>query len=703
MTSDIRQIFKEGGELSRALEGYELRPQQVEVSEAVGAVMDGGGTLLAEAATGTGKGQAYLMPAGLRAKQRRQKTLVATATIALQGQLINKDLPLLTSLPSFRGLTYALAKGSSNYACKKVAVDLVEEDRQGKIDAQRDARKIAQWAENDPVGDRENFPAGIGDWGDIAVDLDACPRSRCEFYDSCHYWKAKATLEKADIVVANIHLLMADLQVRQASDDNASVLPEYDHLVIDEAHNLRDTATSCLGIEISAFAVAQILGRLKGRKKGGGAIPRYIATIAKGSCKSDANEDLARELLAEADTEVYPEIAAFRSRCEEFFKLTEGMIMSRKDRDPRVEVDDFLRGAGSEQYVVQASVIAKGAADLAATIREWMPKTEEPPREQIKAQVKRLLELSSTLRMFIDPSLRQPNECIWIEVTQGFGRKAVLLKSAPIDVAEVLRPLLFENDRIKSVTLTSATLSSNGNMDTLAAQVGATEPTQILVESPFDFANHARLLIPFDFVAPQHKEFDAKVADACAQIARQMMGRSLFLFTSYRAMSIAYDTVKRQLVNEIRTGQLEVITQGNGTSKSQMIEAIQARRNVILFGTQSFWEGVDIRGDALTCVVIAKLPFSVPSDPVEKARAALVEARGGNPFMEISVPEATIKIKQGFGRLIRSATDKGVVVILDNRLVTKPYGKRILRSLPPAMLIVSSTEACLTRETLVVP
>ena len=644
---NLRKIFTPGGLISGNLNGYEYRPQQLEMAEAVDAAFQDDEHLVVEAGTGVGKSFAYLMPAVHFALEEEEKIIISTNTINLQEQLINKDIPFLESvLPE--PFNAVLVKGRGNYLCRRRLDNLVTYERAlfETLDEVEEIQRIIRWSNETRDGSLADIePQPMSDvWSQVAAESDNCLNVRCPNYQNCFYFKARGRIENADLVIVNHHLLFSDWALRKENPITA-VLPPYSYLILDEAQHLENVATEHIGIQLSNYRVKHFLDSLCNPKQKGGLLLRLKAESVIGFVEQA--RDRANEL--------------FNSIADWTGNSTEGTkAIERKDFVPNV-MDRPLRYLENALRILQDGV-----------------KTDDEKTE-VEAHSKRCVKL----RNDIDAMLTQP-ELDWVYWVELTARRyaTISLNAAPISVSDDLSAHLFA--KIKSAVMTSATLSTNRNFDYFKNQVGLNDCHELLVGSPFNYSDQVRIYIPKQMPDPRSYKFIPAAIEKIKEYLKLTHGKAFVLFTSYKMMDEIYEAVAPYLE---KLG-IAAFKQGGGMSRHTMLEEFRQDIDSVLFGTNSFWEGADVQGEALSNVIIVKLPFSVPTHPVAQARADYIEMRGGNAFMEYSLPEAILRLKQGFGRLIRNKTDKGIVAILDSRVLTKTYGKMFLNSLPECQVII---------------
>jgi len=643
LAEQVREVFADDGALARTIDGYEPRDGQRRMAEAVAAALEAGGTLLAEAGTGTGKTLAYLVPAILSGR----RVLVSTGTKNLQEQIFFKDLPLLQQALGVR-FTATLMKGRSNYLCLhrwELYRDAVEADATAGgrlIDAgDRVLLPIVDaWLARTETGDRaelRELPEDVGLWKAIAADAETCLGSTCTFYDDCFVTRMRRRAVDSDVVIVNHHLLCADASVRQSA--YGEVIPTCATLVVDEAHQLEDVATQYFGCSCSAYRVDDLVRDAE----------RVVSAPREGT-----PYDLQRALARVSE----------RSRI--FFSgLTlAGALQSTTGAEARVR---YTADALAEHYEDGAALC--GALEgLEAALALVKPPDEPALAEALAALHRRARELARDLRFLLRAS--DPDFVYYVE-TRG---RALFLRAAPIDVSRIVRDALF--DRMRTTVLTSATLAVDGSFAYVKGRLGIRDAQELRVQSEFDYAAQALLYLPRRVPSPRSPSFAEAAAREVIEIVRRSRGRAFVLFTSYGVLRSVQPLVEMALPYPI-------FVQGTAP-RTELIERFRTTPHAVLLATSSFWQGVDVVGEALSCVIIDKLPFASPADPVTAARIDAINARGGDAFADYQVPLAILALQQGLGRLIRHRTDRGVLAVLDPRLRTMGYGRRFLASLPPA-------------------
>ncbi len=637
--------FQPGGALANAAAGdfeYEARPQQVEMARAVSDALESGRPLIVEAGTGVGKSLAYLVPLILHAKRANLRAMVSTHTISLQEQLVGKDLPLLKDRlgTAFRAV---LVKGRANYLClRRLARARTHQRELFGEGLGEELERIRAWAdrtEDGSVQEMRRQPSAEA-WSAVCAEHGNCLGTKCPERKRCFLQRARAQMHDADLLVANHHLLFSDLALRR---EGGSFLPDVAAVVLDEAHTVEDTASEHLGIRLSPHAFEHWLRRLFAPDTGKG----LLGYLKAGPAAQTATRlwDAVSELFHEV-----PRAAGFSAR------------ESQKTVPGPLTVETGVPG-----------LLQELSGRLAALIEDLAEQDEES-RAELRSLRGQGLAMGQMLEAFLGQTL--PDHVYWIE-REGKRRQPVL-HSAPIEVAPLLHEALF--GQIQSVILTSATLAIGGRLEYCRDRVGAGEECELLcLGSPFDHARQMRLHVASNAPDPKDKDaFAEAVAKGVLRWSLKTRGRAFALFTSDELLK----RTAAALRGPLEEAGLTLLAQGGDMGRRTMLETFRRNEGFVLFGLDSFWMGVDVRGDALSNVILTRLPFAVPDHPVVAARLKRIKEKGGDPFKEYSLPEAVLKFRQGFGRLIRSQTDEGIVVVLDSRLLTKWYGRVFLRSLP---------------------
>ncbi len=700
---------------------YEDRESQRAMAVTIARLYNAGGIALLEAGTGVGKSLAYLLPALRWAAARGERTVVSTNTINLQEQLVGKDLPLLASALADQPVRFALLKGWRNYVC----LHRLEHARGGgsalfDAEAEGELEAVAAWARETADGSVADLPAPPPRpevWDEVAAEPDLCLRQRCPHFDGCFVFRARRAAAQADIVVVNHHLLMSDVAVRRVQQNwrEAAVIPAYTRLVVDEGHHLEEAAAAHLGGTVTRRGWQRLFARLD-RRGGKGLLARLSSTLAAmDDLLAAATVDLVR-------TNLLPAVSAVHDRGELAFDLL-ATLFRDSDEPQRRLTDAFAQhpiwpgGLGAALEDVLLGLTAIHDALRLIQERHGGDQLAEEPLARVLAELRgvarRLAGAAATLRDALAPAPDAGPMVRWLElrrtarerardadrrrgITGADGRdgdsadlSAVNLAvcAVPLDLAPILREDLFK--RVDTAVVTSATLATDGCFDFLASRLGVDTPdaraSTRVFPSPFDYRRQALLAIPTDVPPPNVDA--AGHGTALVTIVRDVThaaGGGIFvLFTSHRDVRATAAALR---ADRRLAGPGELLVHGED-ARDGLLRRFRAAGDAVLLGTASFWEGVDVPGRALRGLIIARLPFRVPTEPVTAAQCERIAADGGDPFGEFMVPQASLRLKQGFGRLIRSSTDRGVVVIADPRIATKPYGRALLASLPPARRI----------------
>ena len=632
-TISLYKFFSPGGLLSRTHPAYEFRRGQLQMAQAVEQAIEERRHLIVEAGTGTGKTLAYLMPA-IRSGKR---VIISTGTKNLQEQLFYKDVPFLEQAlfpDGNRTLSVCYMKGRNKYLCRRKLYELTDQPVLNGLDEIEQYRAIAAWEQTTGTGDRAelaDLPETSALWHKLDARADTCTGQRCSSWDKCFITEMRRRAAESDIVIVNHHLFFADLGIKQQAEGapDAGILPDAGVVIFDEAHELEDVAGSYFGISVSAARFEELCRDIEGFLQRN----RNHAASVSGAIKT------------------------LRERSALFFSL----LPKGEGRFAFENRHEFLEGNGDELVAVQQALVR-----IASEIENIPSKPEEAFSFARRAQ-----ELRVQLAFVLEHE--DPNVVFWIE-RRRFAREKqhISLQATPIDVGPVLREALWS--KLDTAILTSATLAVGGAFDYIRSRLGVDHTRDVVLPSHFDYQSQALFYVPPDLPDPRTSQFSAKAAERIRKLLEITRGRAFVLFTSYAQMR----EIHQRLLGEI---EFPMLLQGEAP-KSALLEEFRATPNCVLFATSSFWQGVDVQGEQLSCVVIDRLPFAVPSDPVVAARVKAIDSAGGNAFFEYQVPSAVITLKQGFGRLIRSLHDRGLVALLDNRVLKKQYGKVFVESLP---------------------
>lgn len=651
---DPASILGPGGAVARRLPSYELRDQQLQMAAAVAGAIERPGHLIVEASTGVGKSFAYLVPSIQAAVEQKKKIVVSTHTIALQEQLLRKDIPFLRSVMP-QEFSAVLVKGRANYISLR-RLDVATARAGGTFQRQEEFDQLGEirlWANRTTDGSRSDLdflPLGSV-WDAVQSENSNCLGRDCPRNKECFYFQARRRIWSANLLIVNHALFVSDLALRASG---FGLLPEYQVAIFDEAHTLEAVAGEHMGIQVSDIGVDLTLARLYNDRSRKGLLAYH---------RLEEAQDRAQNARMAAE-DFFNVIADWRSRQSSTFN---GRV-----RRP-LQLPDYL----CESLRKLATAIGDGAA-----------KVEKPEhRIELTSAQTRCLALADQVETWINQSAE--DQVYWVELEER-ARRRIRLVSAPLDVGPSLRKLLFS--KVPTCILTSATLcvGTPPKFEFLKTRLGVTAAETHALGSPFDYPNQVAIHLPRNLPDPSDRpqEFEQVAIKAIAHYLERTQGKAFVLFTSYKML----DAAARALTPWLAERNIALFAQSDGMPRSKMVEAFKADINSVIFGADSFWQGVDVPGEALSNVIIVRLPFSVPSHPLLEARLEDIRRRGGNPFVEYQVPEAVIKLKQGFGRLIRTRTDRGIVVILDPRVMTKPYGRTFLNSLPECPRIVEQLE-----------
>jgi ATP-dependent DNA helicase DinG len=630
---ELEQMLGPAGAIAANHPLYEHRPGQILMAQAIADAIEQNQHLCVEAGTGTGKTLAYLLPVIFSNK----RVIVSTATKNLQEQLFSKDIPFLEKAQG-RKLSICYMKGRSNYLCWN---RLEEIEGQPYLFSPHDPeylKLIKIWVQKTQTGDRAELtelPEDFMLWRHLDARRETCTGQKCRNFETCFVTKVRQKALESDVIIVNHHLFFADLALRQG--DFGSVLPDYSVVVFDEAHELEDVATQYLGVMVSNYRIEELIRDAN------------EALVKTGASSSFLMDQLGK--LAERSREFF---TCFQRKEGRFVLLPLGTGNGiRRGPNSNDNLSDSYRALRLELHVVRTAL-----------------NNISIQSDQIEAIARRSLEIEDELDQILESDSR--DQVYWCE-NRGRG---VFLWASPIHIAGFLQDRLFS--QVNSAILTSATLATGGNFSFIKSRLGLEEACELIVPSHFDFATQAILYVPRNIPEPREEGWVRHACSELETILEASDGRAFVLFTSYAQMDQVYQSLKSRL-------RFPMLIQGE-KSKSGLLESFRNTPNAVLFATSSFWQGVDVQGEQLSCVVIDKLPFSVPSDPVVAARIAQINESGGNAFYEYQIPTATILLKQGMGRLIRSKTDRGILALLDKRMITKSYGRVFLQSLPPAPL-----------------
>ena len=618
--ANVHTIFTQDGVLAKSLPYYEYRPGQVDMTRAVADAFQLRQHLIVEAGTGVGKTLAYLIPAIVSGV----KTVVSTGTKNLQEQLFFKDIPYLKRhiTDKFQA-TYM--KGRSNYLCLKRLHLFHQQSLFHDAADESIFERIQRWAKKTKTGDRgelDGIPETFGPWRDVCCTRETCPGALCEYYkEDCFLYKMRRDAEEADLIIVNHHLFFADLAIKNLNI--GEVIPPYEAVIFDEAHLLEDIATSFFSTTVNSYQAEEMSQNV-------------VAEMTNAKLHSDT---------------IPKTLTALQQVSQRFFRHFENPANRYRLRENQIDPQALNVAPDFANTLLMLSAQIKGLKDVT---------------DELQFLARRVEEMKAALELILNQS--EPGYVYWCEM-QGPG---VFLHASPIDVAQDMRQNIFQ--QLDRIILTSATLSTGNTFDFLKERLGLERPVELIVDSPFNFEQQAMLYLPRWMPEPSHPDFTLAVADEVEKVLEKSRGRAFVLFTSYKNLEDVYERLKRKLP-------YKVLKQGQ-KNRTALLNEFKQDVHSVLFATSSFWYGVDVQGEALSCVIIDKLPFASPNEPIVEARIEDLRQRQEDPFVSYQVPAAIITLKQGLGRLIRSKQDTGILCILDNRILTKQYGRLFLESLP---------------------
>jgi ATP-dependent DNA helicase DinG len=708
---ELSRAFSEESPLARGLDGYEPRPQQIAMATTIGKAFNDNGIAIIEAPTGVGKTMSYLLPSIYWALRNKERVVISTRTINLQEQIMFHDLPLLQRCLK-ENFQACLVKGRGNYICRHKLdrayseISLFEdEDRSNQL------RAISEWVENTRDGSSSDLPfvPAWAVWEQVNCESDVCLGASCRYFRNCFFMNARKEMARADLLIANHHMLFADVAVKKEMGDftAAAVLPRYSRVILDEAHSIEDAATEYFGLSATLGGMRKVMSKLYRREyEQERGLLSFLKLKLMRNCPQVTTEEY-NAYITLIDKKIQPALVLCQEALEEaFFSIREYTAekAGQIGRDikwrltPDILADMELRELHEEIIVPavnQTWVLIRLAEQLHEKLQGILPLEagEESPVQletaELSAYLRRLQGIAETLNECTQEELVD-NTVRWIEI-DGRDEERIRIARCPLSVGKPLAEWVYSH--MDTVILTSATLAVEQRFNYFMHRVGlnlvSNNRVQTrLLDTPFNYSQQSLVCVPTDGVDPKDPAFLDDSVEQIRKVLHITRGHAFVLFTSFYAL----DYTARKLEEELKQKGIQLLCQGKA-NRSHLLAEFRRDSSSVLFGTDSFWEGVDVAGEALQCVIVTKLPFRVPSEPVLEARAEAIEQEGGNSFMQYSVPQAVIKMRQGFGRLIRRRSDWGAVVVLDNRIINKFYGKVFLKSLPKVPILQGEGES----------
>ena len=700
-----KALLPEGAVADVMGDKYEIRDEQLHMLEGVTSSFNENLVSLIEAGTGTGKTLSYLVPAINWALKNEERVVISTNTINLQEQLIDKDIPLLYDAFD-DDFNYSLVKGMRNYLCllrtetiQEGLFEMVDDDEVGSID------DILEWAKVTEDGSLSDLSFTPPDsvWEKVSAESDSCLRARCPYYSRCFFYKSRREIASSQLLIVNHHLLFSDLAIKSASESSeAGILPPFKRVIFDEAHHLNDAATSHFGMRATKFGILRVIRRLKRKGKGGqgkgliyytAALATKLVKLYRKGVVNDLLRKVEKLLSTKVDTldqYVGDSFDALYTFCLTVAQEKEG---GKEEINLRI-TEDIIKREGWENVDKKFSILRIRLKELHEEIKAITDILIDYEVEndiaklivEFKGVSNKLDYYSDVISTFL--SREDDGFVRWVEGRMGRGGILSGLGLSPLDISSTLKERLYS--KCKTVVMTSATLAVNNNFGFLKSGLGLEDEQRVdelILPSPFNYEEQLLLAIPDDIPEPGNVGYAEAISELIRDAVKASKGNALILFTSYTLL----ETVYRKIHEELEDEGILALKQG-AFPRAKLLDKFRIEDNSVLFATDSFWEGVDVPGDALKLVIITRLPFRVPTEPIIEARVEYMENQGLNSFMDYSVPVAVLKFKQGFGRLIRTKTDKGVVLVLDKRLISKFYGKFFLNSLPKCTKLVDSSK-----------
>lgn len=697
------------GLLSKSLKGFESREQQQEMMRNILEAYNEEQIALIEAGTGTGKSIAYLIPAILWALENKERTVISTGTIALQEQLLYKDIPLITQALGLE-IKAVMVKGIRNYVCKRKLEEAKMEMLLLSSEEAQELQKVDTWAHTTREGSRTSlsFVPTSNTWDKVCAESDTCTGKKCPMYQQCHFIKARQEASDAHLLVVNHHLLFADLTLR-ADEENykdPAVLPLYSRVVIDEAHHIEDIATEYFASNLNRLNLLRIMGRLTAEKQASshGKLPllkERLHQFYRGKSIPSEIDKILTLLTVDLPVLRHDMLTHITNTFDAFLHLVETLLTSNEGESKlRLHSYHHTHPHWIDHIIPQTKLLIETTVRYIQMIETGIKELELQKNEklleqvgglnhEIKALATRLGNACAILHEFIAEK-QLPTKVRWIETQRLKTTTNIQLINAELEVAESLAQFLFT--KFPTIILCSATLATNKEFSFVRERLGLNllgekVVTENIYDSPFNYAQQALLAIPIDIPGPLDPKFNSSASEKIWDAIQASRGNAFVLFTSYSMLKTCYQQLEKRMIDN----RYHPLKQGDDNRQS-LINRFKNTDRSVLFGTDSFWEGVDVVGESLRCVIIVKLPFQVPSEPIIQARTEAISLKGGDPFSDYSLPNAIVKFKQGFGRLIRNRKDRGCVVCLDTRILTKNYGQKFLNSLPECQQAFVETE-----------
>ncbi len=710
-TEGIKQLLMANGKVAESLgSNYEMREEQIAMLDAVSSAFNQNLISIIEAGTGTGKTLSYLIPSVYWSLLNGERVVISTNTINLQEQLSEKDIPLVHGSLD-EEFKHSLVKGMGNYLCllraDTISEGLLEFAEDDEIEILND---IVEWSRVTKDGSLSdlNFTPPEAIWDKVSAESDSCLRVRCPHYSNCFFYKARRDVASAQIIVANHHLVFSDLAIKGASEENeAGILPPYKNIIFDEAHHIVDAATSHFGMRATKFGIIRALRRLK-RKGSRGEIKGLIFYTASLSTKLTKyfKKGILNKILRRIEERISPQVDMVEEHIlnafDDLYYFSLPIVEAKEGSKDEIKLritEDVFDTAEWEEIHKKFSFVSLKLRELSDEIRNFLDVLMEFEAETDVAKIlvefkgvgNKVNYFSQVIDSFLD---REDDGYIrWIEGRVGKGGILSGIGLSPLDISPHLRERLYSG--CDTIVMTSATMAVGDNFNFLKTGVGLTGSSRVtenILPSSFDYERQALLLIPNDLPEPTDSQHPLKVSPVIFDAVKASGGDALILFTSYSLLELVYKEIGQGLEG------LGLVPLKQGSlPRARLLDRFRREANSVLFATDSFWEGVDVPGESLRLVIITRLPFRVPTDPIIEARVEYLEKQGLDPFMEYSVPVAVLKFKQGFGRLIRSRVDKGAVLVLDKRIITRPYGRFFLGSLPKCDKMAGKTDEVLQK------